>query len=303
MNRLRNSILYLVFHLAIFFNIDRLDLAGQDPLNLEKAVFVLTVLVVAMILSIQWLKTLRPSMLLLLSTGAYFVAKLILISRRPLIGGIYTYLSFMELGLFLIAVMLARTVALNVEAFNEALENFAFASIFKIKRVQEAQRDIEAEMYRSRRFRRPLSIIVLDQQSRGGKPKFNKLVQDAQRALMKHYVSAMIVKELSAQLRQTDILLAHDKKGRLIILSPDTDNGGAEAFIGRLRTATQDAAFSVKFGAATLPNQALTFEQLLECAETDLQRRVDGLPSMELLEKPAAPTEEVSESVGALKKE
>lgn len=302
MNRMRNSILYLVVHLAIFFNIDRLDVAGKDPLNLEKAVFVLCVIAVVMILSFQWLKILRPPMLILLWTAAYFVTKLILITRRPLIGGVYTYLSFMELGLLLIAVMLARNVALNVEDFNQALENFAFASIFKIKRLPEAQREIEAEMYRSRRFRRPLSIVVLDQESRGGRPKFNKLVQDAQRALMEHYVSAMIVKGLSAQLRQTDILLAHDKKGRLIIVSPDTDNGGAEAFIGRLRAATQNDAFSVNFGAATLPNQALTFEQLLECAVTDLERREDSPTSMDVLEQAAHPTEDVSENVGGLTK-
>lgn len=276
MRRLRDLILILLLHLTIVFNIERLDLDGEIAINLETAVYGLTIVAVLMILSIKFLRSLSQPVLILLWAGVYFVMKLIFISERPLVGDIYTYLTFTELGLFLIAVFLAQKLALHIEEFEEALKNFAFARLSKIKRVQEAHGEIQAEIYRSRRFQRPLSLIVLEQDGSTAQANISKIIQEAQRSLIDHYVSVMIARELSAQLRQTDILLEHDKKGRLVIVSPDTDNTGTEAFIKRLNSLNRSGLFSVNFGAATFPNHALTFEQLLEHAETNLQQEIDS---------------------------
>jgi hypothetical protein len=281
MRRLQGSILYLLIHLTILFNMERLDLDGKDTIDLATAVYPLTLLAVIMILSIRGLRTLSLPVLIALWTVAYCVMKLVLIFHRPLVGGIYTYLSFTELGLFLIAVFLAHRLALNIEEFEDASKIFAFANISNIKRVEEAQREIQAEIYRSRRFHRPLSIIVLEQDASKIQANINKIVQDAQHSLMKEYISAMMARELAAQLRQTDILLAHDKKGRLIILSPDTDDDGTKAFIHRLRSLAGNDLFSINFGTATFPDHALTFEELLEQAESNLQRQADSRINMD----------------------
>jgi hypothetical protein len=276
MPRLRNSILALFIHLAILFNMERLDLNQKPVINLETAVYGLTILAVLMTLSVKGLKKLSPGVLLGLWAAVYVAMKLMLLSRRPLIGDIFTYLTFTEIGMFLIAVLLAQKLAQNIEEFEQAIKNFAFANIAKVKRVEEAHSDIQAEIYRSRRFQRPLSIIVLEQDESKTPTNVNKLVEDAQRALMTQYLSAMMARELSSQLRQTDILLEHDKNGRLIIVSPDTDHDGTEAFISRLKSLARSELFSINFGAATFPNHALTFEQLLERAETELQEQRDG---------------------------
>jgi predicted signal transduction protein with EAL and GGDEF domain len=274
MRRLRDSILALIVHLTILFNIERLDIDGADAINLETAVYGLTALAIIMILLIRGLKTLQPPVLLLLWTGAYFAVKFLLLSQRPIVGDIYTYLTFTEIGLFLIAVFLTQRLALNIEEFEQALKNFVFANNAKVKRVREAEDEIEAEIYRSRRFQRPLSIIVLEQDGSTVQANINRVYQDAQRTLLEQYVSAQVARELAAQLRQTDILLEHDKTGRLIIVSPDTDDAGTDAFIQRLKSFNRSGLFSLNFGAATFPNHALTFEQLLERAELNLQDQI-----------------------------
>ena len=43
MRKLQDSILSLLIHIVILFNIERLDLSGKDVINLETAVYVLTV--------------------------------------------------------------------------------------------------------------------------------------------------------------------------------------------------------------------------------------------------------------------
>ena len=276
MRRLRDSIVFLIVHLTIVFNIERLDIGVADAINLDTAVYGLTAIAVIMILFVKGLKTLQQPVLILLWAGAYITMKLLLLSQRPLLGGIYTYLSFTEIGLLLIAVFLAQKVALNIEEFEQAIRNFAFASNSKIKRVREAEEDIQAEIYRSRRFQRPLSLIVLEQDGSKIQENINKMVQDAQRSLTEQYISVMVARELSAQLRQTDILLEHDKTSRLIIVSPDTDDEGTKAFIHRLQSSTRSGVFNLNFGAATFPDHALTFEQLLERAEIDLEKQSEG---------------------------
>lgn len=273
MRRLRDSILALLVHLTILFNIERVDLDAQDVIDLETSVYALTLLAIILVFTIKGMRNLSQPLLIGLWTAAYIGVKLVLVPQRPLWGGIFTYLSLTELGLFLIAVFLAQKVALNIGEFEQAVKNFAFASNSKIKRVDEAQGEIQAEIYRSRRFQRPLSLIVLEQDNSKIQTNINKVVQDAQRALMEQYMSAMMARELSAQLRQTDILLEHDKTGRLVIVSPDTDDLGTEAFIERLRVLNRNGSFYVNFGAATFPNHALTFEELLERAEADLKQQ------------------------------
>ena len=276
MRKLRGSILALLIHLTIIFNIERFDLDGRSVVNLETAFYGLTVMAIVMTLSIKGLKTLQQPILLVLWATAYFGMKLMLISQRPLVGDVYTYLSFTELGLLLIAVFLSQKLALNIEELEQAAKNLAFANISKIRRVEEAHGEIQAEIYRSRRFQRPLSVIVLEQDVSKVQTNIKKIDEDAQRALMEQYLSAMMVRELSAQLRQTDILLEHDKKGRFVIVGPDTDSAGTEAFIHRLKSLTRAGLFGLHFGTATFPNHALTFEQLLEHAEMNLEEHIDG---------------------------
>lgn len=276
MRKLQDSILSLLIHIIILFNIERLDLDGKDIIDLETGVYVLAVIAIILILTIKWLGALRQPVLISLATGIFFVVKLALLTRRPLIGGIYTYLSFTELGLFLVAVFLAQNVAVNLKDLEHNAKMFSFANIHKIKGVQEAHKEIEAEIYRSRRFRRPLSIIVLEQDSKDIQTNIDKLAQNAQQAMLEQYFSIIIAKELVTQLRETDLVLENDKNGRLVILSPDTGITESETLIRRLKSLTQSTEFSINFGAATFPDHALTFEQLLEHAEMNLKQRVSG---------------------------
>jgi hypothetical protein len=283
MRKLQDSILSLLLHIIILFNIERLDINSQNVIDLDTTVYVLTVAAVLLILSIKQLGTLRQPVLLTLAAAAFFIAKLL--SPRPLVGDIYTYLSFTELGLFLVAVFLAHNLALIMKDLEQNAQVFSLANIRKIKRVQEAYKEIEAEIYRSRRFQRSLSVIVLEQDPKDLQSNIKKLSRNAQRAVMEQYFSVILAKELSTQLRETDLLLENDKNGRLIILSPDTGIPETETLIKRLNSLTQSTEFFINFGAATFPDHALAFEQLLEHAEMNLQQRVNGHINVDALKE------------------
>jgi hypothetical protein len=284
MRKLQDSILSLLIHIVILFNIERLNFTENQFINIATGVYVLTVVAVMLILSINWMRTVRQPVLLAISTVVFFALKLLLISRRPLVGGIFTYLTFTELGLFLVAVFLAHNLAINLKEFEQNARLFSFANIHKLKRVQEAYKDIDAEIYRSRRFRRPLSVIVLEQDSKVLNSNLNKLSQNAQRALMEQYFSIIFAKKLASQLRETDLLLENDKNGRLVILSPDTGVAETKTLINRLNSLAESSEFSINFGTATFPDHALAFEQLLAHAETNLQERENDPINVDALE-------------------
>jgi len=283
MRKLQDSVLSLLIHVIILFNIERLDINTKNSIDLETSVYVLTVVAIILILSFKWLGTLRQPVLLTIATGIFFIVKVI--SPRPLVGDIYTYLTFTELGLFLVAVFLAQNLAANIKDLELNAQVFSYANIRKVKRVQEAYKEIEAEIYRSRRFGRSLSVVVLEQDSKDLQTNIKKLSQNAQRALMEQYFSVILAKELATQLRETDLLLENDKNGRLIILSPDTGASESETLIKRLNALTHGTELSINFGAATFPDHALSFEQLLSHAETNLQQRLNEHINVDVLKE------------------
>ncbi len=64
----------------------------------------------------------------------------------------------------------------------------------------------------------------------------------------------------------------HDQQdqGRFIILSPESDVGGATALAERIRVAAeQQLGVAVTYGIASFPQDALTFEELVAYAETN----------------------------------
>lgn len=279
MRRLQNSILYLLILLTVLFNIERMDVGGTDVNNLATSVYVLTIIAVLMIITVKWFRTLPLPVFVSLWVAVFFITKL-LTSQRPLVGDIYTYLTFTELSLFVVAVLLSQNLARNMAKTERSLNKFAFSSQSRLQGMEEAKEKIQAEIYRGRRFQRPLSIVVMDKGVKSIPINSNTTDQDAQRALLEEYLSAMIIRDLSAQLRQTDLLIEHNKKGRLIIVSPDTDILGVGYLIERLKPLIKSELIDVSFSAATFPEHGLTFEQLLEQAEKRLHSQVDDKISL-----------------------
>jgi len=288
MLRLQNSILYLLLLLTLLFNIERLDVAGAPVINLATGVYVLTIVAVLLTITIKWIRNLPPPVFVLFWTAVLFLTKILFISKRPLLGGIYTYVSFTELSLFAAAILLSHSLARNLRDIERTINSFAFAKFPKIKRVEDAQEIIQEEIYRSRRFQRHLSIIVLERQWKDVPINNKKAEQDTQRVLMREFLFSMMVRDLLTQLRQTDLLLEHNKKGRLIIVSPETDQAGVENLVERLGPLTQSETISNNLSTATFPEHGVTFEQLLEYAESDSHRRRASQISMsspEVVEK------------------
>ena len=268
MTGLRRAILFMLVFLAVFFNIERLDYGEQTLINLQTFVYVL---VSALILGTLFLRSLQkiPIRLMLpLWLGLYLAFKLTLFHDHPFIGGVYTYVSITEMALIAIAALLTENL---VRALND-LEGVNLKFIFpnrnsRVKDLSNAEEDIKNELVRSRRYNRPLSVIVVKMDKVAIKKNLVQEQLNIEKIMMNRFVLASLGKLLTKVVRRTDLIVEPDEQDGFIVLCPETNTEGVSLLAHRIQDlAQQDLGLTVQCGTAAFPEEAITFDDLLHKA-------------------------------------
>jgi len=268
----------LVISLAIFFNIERLDFGEVNIVNIDSFVYVLALLIVISVISIP---TLRRSSVYVLGAvwiGAYLVAKILLYTsagKHPLLGGVYTYLTITEVGLLLITLLLAHKLASAIDDFEGAVKKITFRHTNKrIRQLDEAEDEIQLEMFRSRHYHHPLGILIVQPESGFAQTAMHRAVREVQQAMINTYVTRSIAQTFIKYIRRTDLIMEQADQERFVILCPDTNAADLALMAEYLEVVAQEElSASVVCGTATFPDEAITFEELMRQAETRLNHR------------------------------
>ena len=277
MTHLRRSVVALVFNLAIFYNIERLDFGARDVVDIQSFVYILGLAGVLCVLLVPWLARQRVTLSMAIWAGIYFAFKLFVFNNRPLFDDVYTYLTITEIALLMISIWLAHDVARHLQDFEEAVKNITFADISRrVRKLDEAQEDIQTELIRSRRHHHPLTVMVVEPEPDSIQVALNRTVEEVQRAMMTRYVTTSLARVISNQLRRTDMVLDQRDKGRFLILSPDTNAANAAALADRIQAAAAvQLGVLVSCGVAAFPDEALTFEELVHQAKMTLRSPIE----------------------------
>ena len=275
MKNLRLSIVALVIGLSVLFNIERLDFGAVNIIDIDSFVYVLGLIAVVTTIGMPILHRVPISVLIGGWAGIYYLSKLalwFLFDQRPLFGGIYTYLSITEIALLLIMVWLAHKVSAPLQEFAEAVKSITFTNNNKrIKPITEADEDIQIEMFRSRHNHHPLSVVLVELEPESLQAALHRAVQEVQQAMLSNYVINNIAHTLSKYLRRTDLILEQRDQGRFLILCPETSAGDLELLVEYIQAvATEQLGTSIACGVATFPDEAITFEELVNQAESHL---------------------------------
>jgi GGDEF domain-containing protein len=163
-----------------------------------------------------------------------------------------------------IAAGLAHTIGQNIAQVDNLLEGLS-ASTYpnRTLNLSAAQDRISTEIQRSRRYNRPLSVLVLEfDQAEENDPKTELVQKD----LLKRFTLAKIGQIIGSHARQTDLIL-DDQAEHFIIVCPETDQKASKVLASRIRNAVREQMNTwVMWGAASFPNEALTFDDLLATA-------------------------------------
>lgn len=273
MASIRWRIILLLAWLMLFFNIERLDIAGRDTIDIASGVYV--VAIAAAVAGIMPFFQRRSVLLLAAATLLAYGLVVIFDPKRQLVGGMHTYITFTGLFLLLVTVMLAYRVGQALEEFVGAVEEITFSNKGRqLHSLKEAEDIVHLEMISSRRHQRPLSLVLLQTDASSLNMLMHRLVQDVQRSMMQRYVLVTVARVLSKYLRRTDIVIEGQKPGRFVLLAPETTEQEATALgIRMAHLAADKLGVATRYSVATFPQQALTFEDLLAMAEQRLREQ------------------------------
>jgi hypothetical protein len=146
--------------LALFFNIERLDFGRQNIIDIDSFAYVLGVIAVIATLSIPIFWHSHVAVPLLFWIGLYLLNKLVFF-ERPLLGGVYTYLSITEVTFLILTIWLAYRLGRAIGDFEDAVESITLNSkSSRVRQLDDATENIQAEMFRSRHNHHPLGVVT-----------------------------------------------------------------------------------------------------------------------------------------------
>jgi len=276
MKHFRLLLVIFLVGLAFFYNIERLDVGEENVINIDSAVYVLGFLATVSTIALPVVRYLGVGVTMGLWAVIFVLSKLWLFyfaDGRSLLGGVYTYLSIAELALLLIAVWITYKLAIALYDFELAVEKITFKeNNGRVRQFDQAHEDIQVEMFRSRHNHHPLSVIVVEPDAGTVETTLHRAVQDVQQSMMRNYVLNNMAQMVSKYLRRTDVVLEQRGRGRFLIFCPETTNLDTQLLIEYIQTiSAEQMGIYVNCGAATFPNDAFTFEELVTEAEARIE--------------------------------
>lgn len=178
-----------------------------------------------------------------------------------------------EVALLLLLVLSAHRVAKAMREVTHMLAHLA-AGGGDPEAVTDPVNDVRVrrEMTRSRRYHRPLSVVLLEPAERSLQDAWPQLVEQARDAFVRRYVTSKTYAHIGRHLRMVDLMFEDVGRGRFVLLCPEARSDEIARQVERIRSATM-AATGVRLDAgwASFPDDAVTFEELLRVADAHLR--------------------------------
>jgi GGDEF domain-containing protein len=168
---------------------------------------------------------------------------------------------------------LGYQLALGINHAESVMDAMALAAFpNRTQSLQDASRKIKTEFTRSRRYHRPLGLLVL-QFHLDEHVRINELVASIQNDLSSRFSFARIGQVIDEHIRQTDMVF-RERGNRFVILCPETTRENVEVLARRIVEAVEHRTkMQVDCGVADFPNDALNFDDLLDLAISRLARQ------------------------------
>ena len=271
MTYLKRSFFWAAFYLAVIFVLGQTDYSGRPIINFASYFYLAVILAVPITLFFPSISRVSSYVPLSVWAGVYLV--LLQIVDRGLSANTDEFsVIVLEFVLLEVGVWFAYQLAVQLshaESIMDALALSAFPN--RAHDIEEEQQRIKIELTRSRRYHRPLSLVMIESLGADDKVAI-EMLKGIQHDLMNRFTSARVGQIIDDSIRQTDLVL-RDYRGRFVVLCPETDLASAELLANRIVQAVKERTdLLVFFGVAAFPDEALTFDDLLHTASERLIR-------------------------------
>ena len=224
MTNLKKSFFWIAFYLLIVLLLAQLDRANTPVINFAAYFYLLAIFLVPVMIFVPSLHKVSVFVPMFFWGAIYFA--LFQIIDRDLTASQNIEVIILEIVIVEVGVWLSYQLAVGI-AQSESLMDVLAQGTFPHRAIElgTASDLIKIEFSRSRRYHRPLSLLVVHTT-----PKDDEVVREVLRSIQHDVLArlsnARIGQTIGEAIRQTD-LLVQDHIGRFIILCPETDRENA----------------------------------------------------------------------------
>jgi GGDEF domain-containing protein len=273
--RIRYPVAMLVVWLVIFYNIERIG----GRVNTTEPIHVLVPVVIILIIFVSHTRQVPLWALCGIPIPVFLVLK-VLAGHR--VWGTALPVTVTEVGAIVLTAVLARWVSNSVNEFEEAVARITTGrAVWPSEPSAEGQIEIYRELRRARRHNRPLVLMAIGIEEESLSVIPDRMVQEAQQAVMKHYVLCAVSKVLCDELEDYHIIAREDD--RFWVLLPEATSAGVTNLVDSLhKTLLERAGVDLRIGAASFPDDGLTFDSLMEKAISEIEREKEPRPPLRI---------------------
>lgn len=291
MRSLKFVLATLLIYLTFVFNLERLEWrAGISGTGVHSFVYLLVIAAVLLILFLPHTHNLSVFIFLFIWTLLYFTLRLTIFNDGPIFGGQATYITITELAIILVAIFIVDQSAALMRKYEDFIDEvYLPVRDRRIRQSQIARDDINLEFIRSRRHQHPLSLVAISPEVKNTAAELKVSVKEIQRHMIGRFVKASVAKIITREARRTDLIISLNEDDNLFfILCPETKGSDSINLAVRIQAAVRDRlGIDIDYGVASFPDEALTYEELMNRAEKHLtENRLNPQP----LVPPVAPT-------------
>lgn len=278
MTNLKRAFFWAAFYLAVIFVLGQADYMGRSIINFASYFYLAVILAVPITLFFPSISRMPSFVPLFVWAGVYLILLQTLNRSASATPGEFSVV-VLEFVLLEAGVWFAFQLAVQIshaESIMDALALSAFPN--SARDIDLESQRIKIEFTRSRRYHRPLSLVVIQPEAVDQKLT-KEMLKSIQHDLMNRFTTARMGQIIDERIRQTDLVM-RDHHGRFIVLCPETSLANVKLLAKRIVQAIQERMDShILWGAASFPEEALTFDDLLNTARERLvhsSESVDG---------------------------
>src|SRR5215207_107306 len=269
MTNLKRSFFGAAIYLALIFILGQFDYADRPIINFASYFYLAVMIAVPLTLFFPSVSRVSAYVPLLIWAGVYIVLVQI-INRNYTANKGELPVVVLEFVLLEVGVWFAHQLAQQISQAESIMDALALSAFPNRARDIEAENQrIKIELTRSRRYHRPLSVVMIESESDAEKST-REMLKSIQHDLLSRFTSARVGQIIDDRIRQTDLVM-RDHKGRFIVLCPETDFPSGALLAKRISLAVKErTSLRVLWGVAAFPEEALTFEDLMQKARDRL---------------------------------
>lgn len=267
MKRMRFIVAVLIVWLFLFYNIERLS----EPINITDVAYTFVPIMAVLTILVSRLRK-APLWVLLVGFIPVFLALKAWVKSS--MWGTSLPLTVTEICAIALTTILARWVSNGLSEFESAIAHITIGQVGKLPEpFSTGQGEMYREVRRARHHQRPLALMAIGVEEESIQVALDRMVQEVQQAMMKQYVLSGVARALCDELEDYNIIA--QRNDHFLALLPEVTSEKLTDLSERLRRAvSEQVGVALQIGTASFPEDAMTFESLVEKAVGEM----DGEP-------------------------